>query len=182
MPKIKKSNSNYIPPVRQTISSERRREIGKSNRFKNSYEGKLQHLFERRQNSLLNLNRSRSTSSFHHPAQFYERYEPFAKYDNIVSQLKLATVSYGYRPRTWGEDKTIKEIENVFSYLSEWKEMARKSNSPMAINIEHDHNFLGNLLISCYNDKYQTTKILQEKEKVSFKAKKKQLIIKMGHL
>lgn len=50
--------------------------------------------------------------------------------------------------------------------------MAKKSNSPMAINIEHDHNFLGNLLISYYNDKYQTTKILQEKEKVSFKAKK----------
>jgi hypothetical protein len=105
-------------------------------------------------------NKSKSPNSFVSKGQyqsdthFYERYESLAKYDNIVSQLKIATVSYGYRPRLWGEDKTIKEIENIFSYLSEWKEMVKKSNNNVAINIDHDHNFIGNLLICYNNDKY----------------------------
>ena len=53
------------------------------------------------------------------------------------------------------------------SYLSEWKEMARKKNGGMFINIDHDHNFMGNLLICFYNDKYGTEKTLPNKEKVS---------------
>ena len=125
-------------------------------RFKYSDEGKLQKLLNKKHNSTLKSINSPYTlpPAYQPDVHFYEKYERLAKYDNVVSQLKIASVSYGYRPRLWSVEKTIGEIDNIFSYLSEWKEMAKKSNNDVAINIDHDHNFIGNLMICFYNDKY----------------------------
>jgi hypothetical protein len=86
-----------------------------------------------------------------HCANFYEKYEVMAMFDNVISQLKLTSVYYGWRPRLLSLDKLVTEIECIYAYLSEWKELSKTTPS---ISIPQDHLFFANILITFYKDKH----------------------------
>ena len=90
--KSKRSKSSNAPVVRATLTSKRR--IEKARREKM---GKNLNLIETK------ILAGRGSKSGNH--DFYSKYDILSKYKNIVNDLKLPKVSFGFRPKKWPKGK-----------------------------------------------------------------------------
>ena len=96
---------------------------------------------------------------------FYQKYEVLTNYQDLISNLKLPKVHFGFRPKLWPEDKLKFTIEEILSYRSELQKKYfkdRKKEGRVKLNI-HCVNDVTDFMLEFVKDKYPKSQVTREK-------------------